>query len=379
MKKKFISLVAAILPVFAFAQSNNFTLTGKIGDQNPPTKVYFDYMQNDVNHEDSAVVKNGSFTFAGYAPEPAAARMIIDYNGISKGHGAQFGNTIYFYVEMGKMKMESPDMLENAKFIGSPINDEYQAYLKEIGGLPQDISARIGTIYSAATPEQQKDSAFLSSLNKKMHDEMDLRAKKQLSYAKQHPNSFFSIVALSEGAGTQMNVSQIEPLFLSLNKNLQTSSAGKSLAVRIQAAKTITVGGMAPDFTQNDASEHPVSLSDFRGKYVLLDFWASWCGPCRAENPNLVKAYGKYKDKGFAILGVSLDDQKTKAAWIAAIKKDELSWTNVSDLKSWNNQAAVLYGVRAVPQNYLIDPNGRIIAKNLRGELLSSKLNEVFN
>ncbi len=379
MKKRSLLLISGILPAMAFAQSNSFILNGKIGNLNPPVKVYFDYMKGDENHEDSTTVKNGAFTFEGYAPEPSPARMIIDYDGISKGHGARFGNTIYFYVEEGKLTMESPDSLENARFINSPVNDEYQAYLKEVGGLPQEISARIGAIYAAATPEQQKDTVFISSLNKKMHDAIALRQKKQLEYVRQHPDNYFSIVALTEGAGTQLNLLQSEPLFLSLSNNVKKTIPGKAFAQRLEAARTTNIGSMAPDFTQNDVNGEPVSLSGFRGKYVLLDFWASWCHPCRGENPNLVKAYSKYKDSNFEILGVSLDQESTRAAWIAAIKNDGLTWTNVSDLKSWNNEAALLYGVRAIPQNYLINPDGFIVAKNLRGEELESKLKEIFN
>ena len=121
-----------------------------------------------------------------------------------------------------------------------------------------------------------------------------------------------------------------------------------------------------------------MSLSDFQGKYVLLDFWASWCGPCRQENPNLVKAYAAYNDKGFEILGVSLDNKDGKEAWVNAIEKDGLTWTQVSDLNSWNNEVARMYGVRAVPQSYLIDPEGVIVAQNLRGEALEEKLAEIF-
>jgi peroxiredoxin len=132
------------------------------------------------------------------------------------------------------------------------------------------------------------------------------------------------------------------------------------------------------EFTQNDTLGKPVSLSDFKGKYVLIDFWASWCGPCRAENPNVVKAYNNYKDKDFTVLGVSLDQPGKQEAWLNAIHKDSLTWTHVSDLKFWDNAVAQLYGIRAIPQNLLLDPSGKIIAKNIRGEELKKKLEEVM-
>jgi peroxiredoxin len=133
---------------------------------------------------------------------------------------------------------------------------------------------------------------------------------------------------------------------------------------------------MAPDFTMNDTTGNPVSLSSFRGKYVLVDFWASWCGPCRAENPNVVKAYNEYKGKNFTILGVSLD--KTKDAWEKAIKDDHLAWNQVSDLQYWDNAAAKLYGVQAIPANFLIGPDGKIVAKNLRGDALENELSKIL-
>jgi peroxiredoxin len=136
------------------------------------------------------------------------------------------------------------------------------------------------------------------------------------------------------------------------------------------------IGNPILEFSQNDASGKPVSISSFKGKVVLVDFWASWCGPCRAENPNVVKAYNAFKDKGFDILGVSFDSSKDK--WLAAVEKDKLAWTHVSDLKGWSNAVGQKFGIRSIPQNFLLDKEGKIIAKNLRGEDLYAKLEEIL-
>ncbi|ADQ80658.1 alkyl hydroperoxide reductase/ Thiol specific antioxidant/ Mal allergen [Paludibacter propionicigenes WB4] len=169
-----------------------------------------------------------------------------------------------------------------------------------------------------------------------------------------------------------------EKIYNTLSSDIKKTPLAESVIKRILEVKRTQVGIDAPDFTQKDANGKPVKLSDFKGKYVLVDFWASWCAPCRRENPNVRVAYDKYKSKGFEILGVSLDKEDARAAWLKAIADDKLTWTQVSDLKGWSNEAAVLYSVKAIPTNFLIDPQGKIIAKDLRGENLQQKLKEIF-
>jgi peroxiredoxin len=169
---------------------------------------------------------------------------------------------------------------------------------------------------------------------------------------------------------------KLEQRFKQLSPASQKGFYGKILQEGIASSKIGAVGSDAIEFTQNDTTGKPVSLNSFRGKYVLVDFWASWCKPCRMENPNVVTAFNKFKDKNFTVLGVSLD--KSRENWIQAIKDDGLTWTQVSDLQSWNNAAARKYKIESIPQNFLIDPNGKIVGKNLRGQDLEAKLCELL-
>jgi peroxiredoxin len=174
------------------------------------------------------------------------------------------------------------------------------------------------------------------------------------------------------------DIAEIGPLYASLSDKLKSTPKGKETGDIVSHLKNVGIGVPAPLFTQQTPDGKSIALADFKGKYVLIDFWASWCVPCRAENPDVVKAYNTYKDKGFTVLGVSLDGEKSRKAWTDAIAKDHLTWTQVSDLKDWENGAAISYGVRAIPANFLVDPKGVIVAKNLHGAELGATLSKLL-
>jgi len=371
-------LSALLLPTVALAQTTpNFSFTGKIGSLNKPAMVYFDYMDNGASREDSVALVNGAFKFSGnISSNNAYARMALDHTGKGKGHAVYTGDVVYFYFGKEQFNMSSKDSLQTATVTGSKVYNESEAYNKAIGGTIMAVTKTANMEFNAGTPEQKKDTVFIKAVDQRFRKRMQDRTDKQFEFAKANPKSYFALVALSEAAGSKVDVAKVQPLFNALSKELRATDMGKELLQRIEANGLTAVGKTAPLFSQNNEVGKPVSLTSFKGKVVLVEFWASWCGPCREENPNLVKQYKTYHDKGFEIISVSLDHVKQN--WLEAIEKDGLEWTHVSDLKGWNNEVGRLYGVRAVPASFLVDADGKIIANGLRGEPLNEKLAEIF-
>lgn len=381
-----------MLPITALAQTNDtFVINGKLGNVSTPAKVYLSYQLGANNVTDSTNVVNGAFSFTGTIINPVNATIAVNYKGLPlekfidanykyADNGSLISKTaddLDFFLEKGTITITSKDSIDKAQITGSQLNTDnvkLQAQLKAINQKGEKLMAEA----KAATPEQQKSAAFRSAMQaryKALQTEQKTTLK---SFISANPNSYLSLLALTSVSGPAPDVSEVEPLYNSLSQNIKDTEAGKMMKAQLEALKVTAIGSEAPDFIQNDVNGNPVKLSSFRGKYVLLDFWASWCGPCRQENPNVARNYARFKNKNFTVVGVSLDRPDGKSAWLAAIKSDGLDWTQLSDLKFWNNQAAALYSVTSIPQNYLIDPQGKIIAKNLRGEDLDAKLEQLF-
>lgn len=346
------------------AQDSSYTIRGKLEKIKSGT-IFLNIYENGKTLQDSAFIKKGNFKFTGHIASPFFASLIMpdkpqDY--------------FAFYIEPAKMIITGrADSLKLLSIKGSKVNDDDKMLKQRMRSITLWEAAN-SKLYEEAYKEKNKH--IMDSLDEV--DNLVLAEKRKVvaAFVKDYPESMRSAMAITENYGYYAEASDVEPLYNLLDPKIKNSPKGKEIKKLLEVYSTVAVGKTAPEIVQYTPDSSRLSLSSLKGRYVLIDFWASWCGPCRRENPNIVAAYNQFKDKGFTIFAVSYDSKK--ANWLKAIADDHLNWYQVSDLQGWKNATSDQYGIKAIPSNLLLDKDGTIIAKNIFGKKLTEKLAELM-
>jgi thiol-disulfide isomerase/thioredoxin len=361
---KYVLLGLFILPLVGSAQNQKgpgFEITGTVKGVLENSTVFLTDVNNPPDTLALALVKMGTFVLKGQVPEPSICEL--NFESAKKRMPVFIGND--------KIQVEGNiDELQGLKLTGSSSMDDFVEFQKIFTPYITKINM-LGQLQSSAAGISKSDS--ISRVLTTTIGSAEVLLDQFIEPKKSSYVSPFVLMVFNDVSG---DVLLQEKRLNSLSPQVQGGYFGKMLRELIENGKIGAVGTEEIDFTQNDTTGNPITLSSFKGKYVLVDFWASWCHPCRMDNPNVVATYSRFKNKNFTILGVSLD--RARDPWVRAISEDNLSWAQVSDLKFWNNEVALKYKIRSIPQNFLVDPNGKIVGRNLHGPELQSKLCELI-
>ena len=358
MKKKNLLSYALLISMSLtslLARAQNTELVGKIKGLSGDT-INIAYYKNGVYKTDTVIAGKDIFIWKGNLNAPQQIGVTVCHNSSS------------YFIDPGHMTLTGiKGSTESFKISGSQMQQDADAFVVSI----KDLIDQQDSLYVGYAGLSDTEKAVIK---KKRGDIYKQRISRANQFIADHPKSFFSLYMIPM---YNTDYADIKSLYEKLDESIKQSDSGKKLAQRMEVLKKSLIGTQMIDFTQNDINGKPIKFSSFKGKYVLVDFWASWCGPCRAENPNVLKTYNAFKDKGFTVVGISLDDKATN--WKKAVRDDKMPWTQLSDLKGWKNEVSTYFGIQAIPSNLLIDPSGKIVAKDLRGEMLENKLKELLN
>ncbi|MFB9862034.1 redoxin domain-containing protein [Rufibacter immobilis] len=368
--KKQILLAATALTVLGACQKKGvatgdtdktYRISGKINNMTTG-KVYLDELgeQAFVPKDTAEIKKDGTFVMEGTVAEPAIYKL---------GFENKEGIMLVVDNQSIEITADSGKVAQTYTVKGSKDSE----LIQQLNGIMQEMQQGVTALNQQF---QQASSAGNQEEMRKLQDQfMDIQRTNQnklKDLVKANPGSVVSVYTAGNILNLEEHFPFVDSMSVAFKQALPNSKYTKALDARLGQLRSTALGSAAPDIKLPSPQGPEISLASLRGKYVLIDFWASWCGPCRQENPNVVRMYNKYKDKGFEIFGVSLDQDRAK--WLKAIENDKLTWPHVSDLKGWESSAATLYGVTAIPQTVLLDKEGKIIAKNLRGAALEEKL-----
>lgn len=374
--RKFLTVIGAA----AFLASCNstpegYTITGETKGIADGTKVYIEKIDPTTGQPsaiDSTDVKGNAFTFKGNAQNP-------DFNFI---HFADGDGRVPVIIENGNIAVAfDKENLENNKATGTKNNDEFISFSNQSTEIDKKIMAFQEANQDAfMQAKEQNDEAKMDEIMDKLYAIYDEKDAFLEEYLEKNPKSFTTLfIVTQQTPNGELSKEEAQGFYNNFDETLQQSSVGmslKSILDQMPDAK-IKVGDKAPVFSAKTPDGKELSLKESLGKVTIIDFWASWCGPCRKENPKVVALYNQYHEKGLNIIGVSLD--KDDAKWKEAIEKDGLTWNHISNLMFWQDPIAQEYEVRAIPATFILDENGVVVAKNLRGKKLEKKISELLS
>jgi peroxiredoxin len=367
-------LVAFFMAMPAMAQTS-FQIRGKLGKLPAPAKIYIGYSYEGKSVYDSADIDNGTFQLRQDVPYPVNALLTVSRDGESKNFFTS-KNIAHLYIEPGAIIwITSDENLSHFDSNGSKSQDDYKVYEKFMAEV--DIKLALLTAESSNTMQNdvsQKGLAAKKEYMERFRVAMDERKQKMKDFVSHYPDMYVSLDILDEYAGNFVDYRDVEPLYKSLNDRTKATVKGKAFLKKINDSRQTAVGAIAPDFTQKDPDGNKISLSSFKGKCVLLNFWGSWSAISRVENQEL-KAIEK-EFNNLIVINIALEERKEY--WVKAISEDRMTGYNTSDMRFMKNEVAELYNVTALPQNVLIDPSGKIAARNLKGNQLLDKIDSII-